>query len=112
MFYTKDRHRLLGSIAGVKEHSTCTLMDTQVPINRHGREWRPGQAKVKQLQAPKYLMTFHLQEGEEIMGITMGYLEDEEVRRAVKAGPAQGGQGMPFLVINAILVWVPPKLIT
>ena len=86
-------------------------MDTRVPINRHGREWRPGQVQVKQLQAPKYLMTFHLQEDEEVMGIAMGYVDEQDLRKAVKAGPVTGGQ-MPFLVINAILVWVPPKLTT
>ena len=46
-------------------------MDTQVPIKKHGREWKPGASKRKQLQAPKYLETFELQEDEEID--TTGY---------------------------------------
>ena len=83
-------------------------MTERVPLNRHGREKTVKQPK--SLQASKYLVEFDLKDDEEVMGITVGYVDEEDIEKVI-AQDGVNGRRMPFIVVNAVLVWVPPKLI-
>lgn len=87
-------------------------MDTDVPINKFGRERKISliekKIKSKKLKPTKYYISFDLKDDEEVFGITAGYVEEEELKKVV-SNPSIQGKMMPFLIVNAILVWVPPK---
>ena len=52
LFYSKNRNKMVGDIPGLKNHAECTLMDTQVPLNKYGRDWKPGPA-ISNAKKPK-----------------------------------------------------------
>ena len=60
-------------------------MDTEIPMNKFGRAWKPGITKSKRLQAPQttYYMTFDMEEDEEIMGIAGGFLDEEDAKSVI-----------------------------
>ena len=55
-------------------------------------------------------MEFDVKEDEEVMGIGFGLPVEKEIKKITSQDPTNR-KSIPFLLVSAILVWVPPKLI-